>query len=248
MVLLHGAPSPAADFDPLVDRLAKMNRVLIPSLPGYGKSPPLEPYLYDTLYAHLEHLLQRHHVSEAVFIGFAVGGYHALSLATRARIKPRAVAVLGGFAGLTGLERAEFEHLAMTLAMSGKTPSAEVRAAFMKRMLAKDPKPDHRERVEAWLDLTKPAVLIDEMKAAAKAPDLYEAVARLEVPLLIRVGEQDEASPKYLAERLAAAARSAELQVVPGAGHALLIEDEPGTVNALAEWLEKALDPKPPAL
>ena len=38
VVLLHGTPSPATDWLPLAEVLARSYRVLIPALPGYGGS------------------------------------------------------------------------------------------------------------------------------------------------------------------------------------------------------------------
>ncbi|MBA3398170.1 MAG: alpha/beta fold hydrolase [Deltaproteobacteria bacterium] len=41
VLLLHGTPSPAEDWLPLVEVLARRYRVLVPDLPGYGQSSPL---------------------------------------------------------------------------------------------------------------------------------------------------------------------------------------------------------------
>ena len=58
--------------------------------------------------------------------------------------------------------------------------------------------------------------------------------------MLARVGELDLAAPVAHSRAIASAALRGELQIVPGKGHALLVEDEPDTMRAVASFLARA--------
>src|SRR5438876_772331 len=66
VVLLHGAPSSPDDFAPLVEALEASHRVLVPHLPGYGRTPS-DPgaYSLDSVVALLERGLESRGVSRA---------------------------------------------------------------------------------------------------------------------------------------------------------------------------------------
>ncbi|HEX7603206.1 MAG TPA: hypothetical protein VF316_16425, partial [Polyangiaceae bacterium] len=59
------------------------------------------------------------------------------------------------------------------------------------------------------------------------------ALAALRIPVLARVGAEDAAAPAAKSQEIARAVPGAELQIVPGVGHALTIEDLPGTIDAV---------------
>lgn len=241
VVLLHGAPSSPDDLVPLAKRLAVAHRVLIPTLPGYLGTPSLQPYSLDRLHALLEDALAPK--GPLALVGFSLGAFHALSLAARSKLPIQAVASLGGFAGLQPEERQGLMGFVPTLRSLTDAKDPGLRAMFRARMvsaghLAKHP--EDGDRAEAWLDLVPPAVLADELEAAANLTDLYDALARRPgLRILARVGALDPAAPPVMSERLVKAAPNAELQVVPHAGHALMFEDLDGTAGALVRFLDR---------
>jgi len=110
------------------------------------------------------------------------------------------------------------------------------------RFLSPAFKATHPEAVRAvtsWLDASPPASLAAELEAFAAAPDLEAAVAALTIPVVARTGELDVACPPPKARAIVGAARKGALEIVPGAGHALMFEDLAGTtasvVRALAQ-------------
>jgi hypothetical protein len=74
VVLLHGTPS-------LHAAMAR-RRVLVPHLPGYGKTPPdAAPCSLDRMIARLEDKIGRVSVSDAAIVGFSGGAYKAVAMA-----------------------------------------------------------------------------------------------------------------------------------------------------------------------
>lgn len=93
VVLLHGTPSSPDDFALLIGRLAGRRKILVPHLPGYGRTRSVpHPYELEGVIAGLEGRFASEGVSRAAFVAFSGGAYKALLLALRGRIAvPRMV-------------------------------------------------------------------------------------------------------------------------------------------------------------
>lgn len=90
-------------------------------------------------------------------------------------------------------------------------------------------------RVIAWLDLTRPELLAAEFAAEAEMRDLRPLLPRLSCGLYLRVGELDLACPPAVSQEIADLVPGSVLEIVPGCGHALLIEDAPATGERVVE-------------
>jgi pimeloyl-ACP methyl ester carboxylesterase len=91
--------------------------------------------------------------------------------------------------------------------------------------------------VEGWLDAAPSEVIAQDLEAFADAPDLVPSLSNLRIPVVARVGAADAATPVAKSEAIVRACPSASLQVVDGAGHALVYEDVEGTRAAIRAWL-----------
>lgn len=234
VVLLHGCPTTVDVLDGVAAQVARSARTVRVSLPGYGASRSLpRPWRLEDLHAALEDALLRRGIDRASFVGFSGGAYHALALARRGVVKSTAVVCLAGLLGLSAEERSGFLQLAA--AVEGGADLRDVAAARFLSSHARTP--GNVAAVQAWLVATSAANLAAEMRALADAPDLSDGVRQLDIPVLARVGSEDLASPPHKSEAIVAAARCGVLHVVPGAGHALPIEDQEGTARDVAEFL-----------
>jgi pimeloyl-ACP methyl ester carboxylesterase len=65
-------------------------------------------------------------------------------------------------------------------------------------------------------------VVAEELSRAA---DLLPRLGALRMPILARVGELDAACPPAKTHAIARVATQTAVQIVPGAGHTLLLED-----------------------
>jgi pimeloyl-ACP methyl ester carboxylesterase len=68
--------------------------------------------------------------------------------------------------------------------------------------------------------------------------DTRSLVLRVEVPVLVLVGERDHRTPMPLAQELAQATPGAVLQVVPGAAHLANLDNPAGFHAAIDHFLE----------
>lgn len=238
VVLLHGTPSPSSAFDPLVARLEGRCRVLMPDLPGYGRSRPLDgrctlPRIREAL----EDSLAALDVKEAAVVGFSGGTYLSFALALAGRLRVTRLVQLAPIAGPSEQERPLFRQFAGML--RSQLPTA-LEPIMVQRMLSEgfaQAHPEACEEAKRWLYACPAEVLAAELEAMADADNLLERLPTITVPVLLRLGELDIATPRGPAEEMAKRLPKASLQVVPGKGHALSIEDAGPTWNAVEAFL-----------
>src|SRR3954447_12025991 len=83
VVLIHGHPFDRSLWQPQVDALATVFRVVAPDLRGFGESPVTPHTVSMRAYADdVEELLARLDIDRAAVVGLSMGGLVAMELAT----------------------------------------------------------------------------------------------------------------------------------------------------------------------
>ncbi|MDX2044557.1 MAG: alpha/beta fold hydrolase [Acidobacteriota bacterium] len=81
IVLIHGSPGEARDFDQITPMLESSHRLIIPDLPGFGASTrDIPDYSFRTHAKYLIELLDQLKIERAHFLGFSMGGGVVLNL------------------------------------------------------------------------------------------------------------------------------------------------------------------------
>lgn len=88
LLLLHGNGADGALYRPLLAYLAPHYRVLLPDLPGFGRSPAREKRQMRGYMAELEAFINRRIHAPYVLMGHSMGGYLAYQLLIRRRTQP----------------------------------------------------------------------------------------------------------------------------------------------------------------
>jgi 2-succinyl-6-hydroxy-2,4-cyclohexadiene-1-carboxylate synthase len=106
----------------------------------------------------------------------------------------------------------------------------EFAARWAQTPVLADQPPDVRAAVDADRRRNAPAGLARALRGLGTGalPSLWDRLAKLRTPVELVVGERDQKF-RATAERMAAALPASHLSVVPGAGHAVHLED-PGAV------------------
>ncbi len=81
MVLIHGSPGEASDFNRIAPLLENSHRLIVPDLPGFGASTrDLPDYSFRAHAKYLIELLDHLKLEQAHFVGFSMGGGVLLNL------------------------------------------------------------------------------------------------------------------------------------------------------------------------
>lgn len=235
VVLLNGTPAPATHLDPLARTLASRYRCLVPHLPGYGNSSFCHGvYELSAVGDELALDLAALGTTRAVFVGFSGGAYRALDLALRAPALVSGVITLSGLAGFEADERSAYRGMARVLREHG---AAALEPTVAKVFASDQLPPGKSAQLGKWVYATPAASLARELDAFADAPDLTPKLRDLSCPVLARAGTADRALPYTKSQAIVCAVARGTLQLVPGAGHALLEEDFAATAEAVKAFL-----------
>ncbi len=237
LVLLHSLGTNAHIFDPQVDVLKASFRVIRPDLRGHGLTGCTPgPYSMALFADDLAALLAALGVGEFHLGGVSFGGLIAQAFAAR---HPERVA------SLMLIDTA----LAIPPAQSWTDRAAKVRAegisAIEDGVIGRWVTPGFLAApatagLRAMLSRT-PAEAYAASCEAIAAADFSESTARLEIPALVMVGEQDQATPVGSARALHAALRGSSLVVLNGAAHIPTVEQPEAVTRAMVDFLSPAV-------
>jgi len=213
-------------------RLGDRHRILVPDLPGHGRSAD-EPYVsHDRTVAQLAELLAAEGRPASVG-GFSLGAQLSILLASRhpelvartlvvsaqAQPLPFTGATLGLLRATAGLARREwFARL-------------QARELFISDALF----PEYFATSSAITPDTLVAAVGDNLRFA-----LPTAWGAFPGPVVVMVGERERRLMRDSAARVAAAVPHARLQVVDGTGHGIPLQRPQWFAAEVATWLDDA--------
>ena len=248
LVLLHGFTGCGAAWgDPLLDALAERRRVLAVDLHGHGASdaPVLdESWRMGCVVADLARLLDRLGVERADWIGYSMGGRIALALAV---LRPGRVERLVLESASPGLEEASAreERRRSDEALAARIESLGLEAFVeewpLQPLFATQARlpGELRARERARRLVNRPEALAACLRGLGPGsqPSFWERLAEVRSPALLLTGGLDL---KFtgIAETMAGSLPDARRVVVPGAGHAVHLEDPAGWLEAVTSFLE----------
>ena len=236
LFLLHSLLSDRASFDAIVPKLSRSFRVIVPELPGFGRSLAAGPVLAAVADRMAEAVNDAAGGDEVIVLGNGYGGFVALQMAIRRPgIASRFVFADCG-AAFSEDGRQAFRNMAAASNARGLTAITDV---AMRRLFAPEFQAEHpdlmRDRREAFLR-TDPEVFRAACGQLAEL-DLRPELLRVTVPVLVLVGEHDEATPPPMSRELAALLPDARLKIIPGCAHVPQLQSPEIFLDAIGDFL-----------
>lgn len=248
LVLLHGFTGCAANWRPLLPRLAERHRVIAIDLPGHGNSGApgsVARYKMPRVAADLIELLTRHDATPAHWLGYSMGGRLALYIAVRQSSVVRSLTLVSATAGLANTakrqaRRAADEALAARIERDGVASFvAEWERNLLFAGLAGLPEEARATLHEQRLS-NSPLGLANSLRGmgAGAQPSLWSRLAAMTAPALLIAGQRDT---KFVAlnEGLAVSIPNATLRLIPDAGHVVQMEQPEAFLAAVTDFLER---------
>jgi 3-oxoadipate enol-lactonase len=240
VVLVHAFPLSAEMWRPQLEAVPDGYRFIAPDVRGLGGSPVEAgpPPGMDDYAADVAGLLDALELDRAVIGGLSIGGYISFALFRRAPERFSAM-ILADTRSAADTAEGRQARLAMSEALRAKGSSA-VADQMIPRLLSGGThrrKPEVVKLVRTLIEKNDPAGLDGAVNAMMHRPDSTPDVARISIPVLIVVGQEDVLTPVADSERLHAAIQRSQLVVIPGAGHLSNLEAPEEFSLALEDFL-----------
>jgi pimeloyl-ACP methyl ester carboxylesterase len=230
LVLIHGAGGTHLHWPPKMRRL-QGRTVYALDLPGHGDSHGPGQSTIAGYRQAVETWMLELGLPPVVAVGHSMGGALALALALDAPDRVAGLVLVGTGARLR-------VHSMLLDATRPDGAGMEVLSALMLSWYAPEASPRMRELAARSLEATDRAVLHGDF-LACNAFDVMDRLAAIDQPVLVVVGEDDQMTPvkyaRYLTDHLARARQ----EIVPRAGHMVMLEQPAATASVLAGWLDR---------
>lgn len=230
VLLIHGAGGNHLFWPPQMRRLHNQ-RLFAVDLSGHGKSSgighqAIEDYAGDVL-----KLLKALRIRAAVLVGHSMGGAIALQVAIRHPRRILGLCLVGSGA-----------KLRVSPALLRSTSEASMSAAAIELIIslsfASQTNPRLKDLATARMGETRPSVLHGDF-LACDAFDVTGHLSQIAAPTLVLCGAQDRMTPPAYSEFLREQIKDAELEIVPKAGHMVMLEQPAQVADKITEFLSK---------
>lgn len=218
IVLFHSLLADASSFNRIVPVLLTTHHVIVLHLPGFGDSKRVDGTLEqvaDRVAAAIQALKL---ALPPIFLGNGYGGFIALMTAIRhPDIAGRLILADCG-AAFSEPGRAAFRGMSAGAAAKGLAGISDV---AMRRLFAPEfqaANPQLIEERRARFVAVDPQTFHHACAALAEL-DVRAKLASVSVPVLVLVGEHDEATPPSMSQELAAGLPNAQLHILTGCAH-----------------------------
>jgi 3-oxoadipate enol-lactonase len=235
LLLFHSLLSDRASFAAIVPELSRTFRLIVPELPGFGGSRAVKGGL-AAVADRMAQAVKDAAGEAAIVLGNGYGGFVALQMAIRhPDIASRLILADCG-AAFSEPGREAFRNMAAAAKARGLAAITDV---AMRRLFAPEFQARHpdlmRDRREAFLR-TDPEVFRAACADLAEL-DLRPELGTVKVPVLVLVGEHDEATPPPMSRELAALLPNARLAVIAGCAHVPQLQSPQVFLDAIGDFL-----------
>ena len=221
VLMLHGIGGGHLSFAPQVETLASSGyRAVAWDMPGYGRSPPIEPYTFKGLAESCIALIEGLKCRDVTLVGHSMGGMVAQEVVAR---RPELVnrLVLCGTSASFGKPDGDWQRefvAQRTAPLDAGQSMAQLAEVLVPQMIGPGSLPEGVRLAQHCMGLVNPSTYRRALQALVTF-DRREALARILVPTLLLAGEHDRNAPPAVMKKMAQAIAGSTYLEMAGIGH-----------------------------
>jgi len=243
VVLIHGFGEDGNIWNDIVKELKNNFRVIVPDLPGSGKSTILKdentPISIDDYAKVIINILRNESVSNCTIIGHSMGGYITLAIAEK---YPE---ILNGFGLFHSTAFADNEERKQGRLKSIEFIQTHDAISFLRTsipgLFADKFKQEHANVVEKVIDAGisfSKETLIQYQRAMLNRPERREVLQQTNLPVLFIIGEKDQAIPLQQSLAECHLPSTASMLILPNGGHMGMLEESELCTDTIISFLK----------
>ncbi len=239
ILFIHGFPVDKSMWDEQSSILSGDHFVATLDIRGHGESSAGSgQYLVEMFVDDLISLMDHLGIEKTCLCGLSMGGYTALRAVDREpdRFSGLILCDTKSSPDTNAAKLNRYNQIRMILdGKKAQFTEGQIKALFAPGSLER--RKEAVEKARRTIGSTPDAGLIGVLVALAARMDMTDSLAKISIPTLIIVGEEDKVTPLSEAEAMHAAIRNSALVRIGGAGHFSNLEN-PGEFNrALRDFL-----------
>lgn len=228
IVFLHAFPFSGQMWRRQSQELASSGwRVVLPDLPGFGKSPiSAEISGIDAMARAVNELLNALEIERAAIAGLSMGGYAALNFFKFYPEKVSALILADTTAQADSEEKRKSRYeMIEKIAEQGSEILVSEMLPKMISQNTKDNNPALVREIAEMIANAEPQAMIAALKGMAGRDDFSDILAEIDVSTQLIFGEEDKITDLAAAEHLKTGIKNSKLAVIPSAGHLSNLEN-----------------------
>jgi len=245
IVLVHGFAEDGNIWDRQVDTLKDYSQLIIPDLPGSGKSVSVHSIPYESTiddYADcIKAILDAESIKSCIMIGHSMGGYITLAFAEK---YAKALKGLGLFHSTAYPDSGEKKaSRRKSIEFIRKHGAGEFIKQSAPNLFSDYTKKNHAGMIEELIcryDNFDPLVLVSYYEAMIKRPDRTSVLRSYKKPILFFIGENDNAVPLQQSLQQSYIPGISYIHILENAGHMGMWEATNDVNNFLTAFIKNA--------
>jgi 2-succinyl-6-hydroxy-2,4-cyclohexadiene-1-carboxylate synthase len=233
VVLLHGFTQTGASWDPVAAALGERYLPLAPDIRGHGAASAVTPVTVKAVIDDVSRLAP----ASFTLAGYSMGGRIALHVALALGERIQRLVLIGASPGVAdAAQRAE--RLAGDARLADEIERSTIEQFALRWALTPvlaDQPPEVQAAAHADRLRSTPRGLARALRGLGTGapPSLWDRLGELPVPATLIAGERDRKF-SAVAHRMARGLPRAEVEIVPGAGHAVHLESSEAVAEIIA--------------
>lgn len=237
IVLFHSLLADRSSFDLIAEPLSQTHKAVVLNLPGFGSSDKAGADLAAVADQIAGAIKGFRLGPRPIFLGNGYGAFIAITLALRHPDIAGRLVLAGCGAAFSEPGRAAFRQMSLIAQEKGLEAVADV---AMRRLFSPEFQAEHPQLIA---ERKKHFLAVDTQTFyqacdALALLDLRPELARLGIPVLVLVGEGDEATPPPMARELVAGLPDARLHVLPGCAHVPQLQAPALFLSAIRDFID----------
>jgi 3-oxoadipate enol-lactonase len=240
-ILIHGYPLNHKMWEPQLEGLSDIARVITPDLRGHGQSESVSGInTIDDMAKDIKELLENLDIKEPVILGgFSMGGYISFAFYRNYPELVKGMILAATRATADNIDTKVSREEAAAIALErGAEAIVEMQLPKMLAPVTQETRPEIVELARRIMLETSVQAIVGDLRGMLNRQDSTSTLKTIDCPVLILHGADDQLIPSEEVDLMKTEIRNSQFKTIPNAGHLLNLEQPQEFNQAVREFIK----------